>query len=84
MRLPIKRWWTLLPMVYASFQVRNRGLADPSYFEPDVKMGDNSEDRFYALIYERFWDSMLPALEEVWRPSMRGLDPVTARDPGPE
>lgn len=42
-----------------------RGLADPSCFEPDVQIGDNGDDHFYALVYERLWDTLLPALERV-------------------
>lgn len=31
-----------------------------------MKIGMNKEDdHFYALVYERFWDTMLPALEKV-------------------
>ncbi|CAM9225803.1 unnamed protein product, partial [Sphacelaria rigidula] len=45
--------------------VQARGLADPSFFEPDVQIG-KSGDHFYALIYERLWDTMLPALENEW------------------
>lgn len=41
-------------------------MGDQSYFEPDVRLETNTGDNFfYALVYERFWDTMLPALERV-------------------
>lgn len=46
-------------------QVRERGLGDPRFFEPEAQSPDKPEDRFYALIYDRLWDTMLPALERV-------------------
>ncbi|CAM9498728.1 unnamed protein product, partial [Ectocarpus fasciculatus] len=48
-------------------QVHERGLGHPAFFEPDVQVGMNEgTDHFYALVYERFWDTMLPALEREW------------------
>lgn len=46
-------------------QVWERGLGDPSHFEADVQVGEKEDDHFYALIYDKFWDTMLPALERV-------------------
>ncbi|CAM9129395.1 unnamed protein product [Ectocarpus sp. 12 AP-2014] len=49
-------------------QIHERGLGHPAFFEPDVEVGMNEgTDHFYALVYERFWDTMLPALEREWQ-----------------
>lgn len=58
---------TLSPSTkYIETQIKDRGLGHPSCFEPDVQIEVNDgEDHFYALVYERFWDTMLPALERV-------------------
>lgn len=43
-------------------------MGDPSCFEPDVEIEmATGSDHFYALVYERLWDTMLPALEKVVR-----------------
>eukprot|EP00752_Nemacystus_decipiens_P010775 g9584.t1 len=48
-------------------QISERGLGDPSCFEPDVLFDTaTGSDHFYALVYERLWDTMLPALEKEW------------------
>lgn len=46
-------------------QVQDQDLAPSSIFEAEVRVGDDKEDQYYALIYERFWDTLLPALEKV-------------------
>ncbi|CAM9416847.1 unnamed protein product, partial [Discosporangium mesarthrocarpum] len=46
---------------------RNRGLANPAFFEGDVQIGSNKYDHYYALVYDKFWDEMLPALEKASR-----------------
>eukprot|EP00903_Cladosiphon_okamuranus_P016231 g14974.t1 len=48
-------------------QIKERGLGDPSCFEPDVEIDTaTGTDHFYALVYDRLWDTMLPALEKEW------------------
>ena len=55
-----------LPPKNNSTKITERGLGDPSWFEPDVEIETaTGNDHFYALVYERLWDTMLPALEKV-------------------
>lgn len=66
------------PPTNAPNQIKERGLGDPSCFEPDVQIDVAAgSDHFYALVYERLWDTMLPALEKV-APSARTCHPLPA------
>ena len=47
-------------------QVVERGLADPSLFEPDSRV-EGSDDPWYALQLSYFWSDLVPAMRKVWQ-----------------
>jgi hypothetical protein len=44
-------------------QIERRGIADPSLFEANVRLND---DTWVALQFDYFWDHLLPDLENLW------------------
>jgi hypothetical protein len=54
-------------------QVKKFDVAHSSLFEPNVRVPEKKDDLFYAVVWDEFWTTILPALEQMWGENPAGI-----------
>lgn len=57
---------TVLAMQNVLRQVQDRDLADPGYFEPNVRRSETDLDVWFALQLPYLWRDLMPQLKAIW------------------